>query len=485
MASHLLLTMFPTSDSRAAETLHKAFPKLWPQWMSYTKTKRMSYQSICGGNSRYYRVANGDAVNPQRHHEDRIKLIDALGKNLCDEGSWDGQKWTKFSIDDFLKGPPFTPPSPREIVAGEEFSEGALPLGLFARHLSGYLKQLGTNLSEAQKENRVIERQLLDHLASSYETLQIWEEAVSYLRRLVEVNRWFEDPIYLTRASLRLGVAQYRIGEYLIAACTLRKAISLLRWSGKVPRGAALKTEAQLYDFWALACLRSGRAKLALTILKRRCQPLHDQCPTPLDTAAFEVRLGLAYMALEELLLAKPHLLESLEIRWRFNARSEAAHALHNLGLLHYRQNDMPQALLIFLFCLKWQEKLHDLNGQAKTHFYRARIFHQLYDAQKSAGAASIIGPFHPALTEEFFPDARELEILSKVGEIFMDDLGRPYRPDQHLPTARFHYETCLMMTSRSRSGSTLIEQAQRGLAGLPRRTSLRRPKSPSLDSCT
>ena len=453
---------------RKTFTATPPFQARWNDWwIKELRMRASDLYEICGGHSQYSRALDDKFAGKPAMQHLRAKLREHLNQTLISKGFY------PLTETDFSGGPPARRRSVENAkVYGEEVSEQEAAMDGENDHLYGYVKQLSKRLSGAEKHrNKVSERQLVDNIATTYESLQIWREAIVYLRRLEEINAHFEDHVSRARALVRLGLALYRMEQFSEAIVTLRRAIKLLRREKDVPKGAALKTEAKAHDYVALAALRLGKPRTALILLEKRCAPLRQRLKTPLATAALDVRLGLVHSELGNFDMALKHILNGLKLLLKYEAQSHAAHALHNLGLLHHRRGQLPQALLVLQFCLKWQEALEDLAGQAKTHFCRARIFHQLHDAGSRLVSSGLQSPLVTVFSSTLFPNPLEMECLEQVARIFPYDREKTYQPAIYAPAARYHLECCLDL-ARSHGGNTLIREAKAELNQLPPRPS-------------
>ena len=294
-------------------------------------------------------------------------------------------------------------------------------------------------------------RELLEGIARIHEMARDWSEAAGWLRELSEVYFSVVDLPEAARVCGRLAYALAQIDDYPAARNALLRGACTLR---KLPKGAALKAEAQIFEQLGMLCLQLGRPLRALNYLNRRALRARQLLRSPLGIASTKSRLGLVYAALDEPTHAIAEILDALQLRFRNGAKRDVGRSLRTLGSFHVKENQLLLAAFVLYTCLRWQESCRNKAAQAQTHFELAEIF---------VGLSSEANPMEGGLftlNVLKFPEPREPILLKAI----MDEIGPSERNgtlpiSQFLDEARRHYLQCIEIGT-NRLQSSFLEVA-------------------------
>lgn len=364
---------------------------------------------------------------------------------------WKVQQSTPEQYEKSLQG--------RRLAQGEESPPLTSAVEKQDTRVAGYIQHLDEQIRVADNRgNQTMLREHLETLAQVHETARAWPQAAASLRTLSEIYVASGDFTQAIRAYRRLGYALLRTEDVREAREALQKGVLALRG---LPRGAALKARAQLFELLGMACLRDGLPKLALRYLRDQALPDRKQLKAPLGIASTMSRMGLVYSALGERDKALASILDGLRIRYSTNAKTDTGRSLYSLGIVHHDQRELVLAAFVFRISLRWQEGCRGDAAQARAHFDLAEVFKDFLNEKHPM----IAGPI--TFRQLRFPKSREKSLLTEIiSHSFPKEMDWTLSVPQ-LPTlARFHYCECRRLAG-SRLDQRILRIAEARLAML------------------
>jgi tetratricopeptide (TPR) repeat protein len=347
----------------------------------------------------------------------------------------------------------------RRLAQGEE----SLPLTSVIEkqdaRVAEYIQHLAERVSAARKRgNLTMLREHLEIIGHVHETARAWPQAAVPLRELCDLYSSLGDFTNATRAYRRLGFALLRTEHVRAAREALQKGVLALRG---LPRGAALKARAQLFELLGMACLRDGLPGLALRYLRDQALPDRKLLKAPLGTASTMSRMGLVYSALGEPDKALASILDGLRIRYSTNAKTDTGRSLYSLGIVHQQHGELVLAAFVFRVSLRWQEGSRGRVAQARAHLDLAEVFKDLLIEKHRIVEGTI------TFRQFRFPNQREKSLLTEIiEESFPEEMDSTLSALRFSTLAHFHYRECLRLAG-DRLDQRLLRIAEARLATL------------------
>ncbi|WP_395743000.1 hypothetical protein [Prosthecobacter sp.] len=354
----------------------------------------------------------------------------------------------------------------RSRIAGEDDSG----VGFRAnKSLRDHLAELRRELSGIEvRQDVTARRQTLETLATTLETVHVWEQASVTLEQLATLNEKLKDTVGHVNALIRSGTARYRAEQYLHAMPLLEKALEIIQTDSRL---GLSRSRIKAMDYIALIHLRSGRPGDALALFTGPNRAERRTFPTPpLMWAALANRMGLCHLELGNFNRAHRLLCAAHRLRSKHGAKTEEARTIANLALISFRQGMAGEVLwfkrayVMFMLALRCQEAAKDVTGQVRTQFYLGHCCRFLDEQLNKSNLSSEYENITFDIDALLFPNRYVRNFLTLLSGVHFGSGTTPVKRIELRRRAAYHYEQSLTLGAGGIGDASVAMEAKRVL---------------------